>query len=293
MSKIKKPQELPIKKTVIGGIYGQPGLGKTTLALSCPRPLLIDTDNGLYRVQAEYRCDSVPVQSYDDILEVLQEDLSDYDSIVIDTLGKLIDFMAEKVCKDNPNLVQKDGTMAIKAWGVIKNDFKTFVTNVSRMNKNLIFISHEREEKDGDNRILRPDVAGSAGKDIIKELDFLGYMEMVGKKRSISFNPSSKFYAKNSLKLDGYIDIPVLKDGDKNTFMIDYIINPTIERRKNEFNNSKQYDDVIAQAEKIIKEQGINDESLEVLRNLPKIGDSQLQIKLRIEEWKKNNTKAI
>ena len=97
MSKIRKPEELPVKQTVIGGIYGQPGIGKTSIALSFPKPLLIDTDNGLYRVQAEYRCDSVQVESFQDILDVLQEDLKDYDTIVIDTLGKLIDFIL-----DNP-----------------------------------------------------------------------------------------------------------------------------------------------------------------------------------------------
>lgn len=293
MSKIRKPEELPVKKTVIGGIYGQPGIGKTSIALSFPKPLLIDTDNGLYRVQAEHRCDSVPVESYQDILDVLKEDLREYDTIVIDTLGKLVDFILDKIAKENPNLIQKDGTVSIKAWGVVKNIFKKFVTDVSVLNKNLIFVAHEKESSENDVRIIRPDVSGSAGKDILKELDFLGYMEMVGKKRSISFTPSSKFYAKNSLKLTDYVDVPTLNTGDKNTFMTDFILNPTIERRKNEFKLIGEYEELMKKVDNIISTKGVTDESLEELRNLPKIGDSQLQIKARIEEWKKNNTKAI
>ena len=282
MSKIKKPEELPVKTTVVGGLYGQPGVGKTSLALSFPKPLLLDTDNGLYRVQAEFRCDSVPVESYQDILDVLKEDLSDYETIVVDTLGKLVDFIALAVTKENPNLLQKDGTISIKAWGIIKNYFKAFITDVQALKKNLIFVSHEKESSENDVRIIRPDVSGSAGKDIIKELDFLGYMEMVGKKRSISFSPSSKFYAKNSLGIKDYVEVPTLSNGNKNSFMTDFILKPTIERRKNEFKMVAEYEKVIKQAEAIIA-QGINDENLAKLRELPKIGDSHMQIKARID----------
>lgn len=287
MSKIKKPQELEVKQTVIGAIYGQPGAGKSTVALSMPKPLLLDTDNGLYRVQADYRCDSVPVESYQDILDVLKEDLRGYDTIVIDTLGKLVDFMAEKVVKENPNLLQKDGTMAIKGWGVIKNYFKSFCVDVTRLKKNLIFIAHEKESNENDTRIIRPDVAGSAGKDIIKELDFLGYMEMLGKKRTISFSPCSKFYAKNSLELKDYVEIPTLHTGDDNTFLTDFILKPTIERRKNEFKIIEEYNQVIKQAEQLLAN-GVNDDVIAELRKLPQVGDSHLRIKKMIEKANKN-----
>ena len=95
MSKIKKKSEITLPQKVVGCIVGTPGIGKTTLALSAPKPLLLDCDNGIHRVQAEYRTDCVQVESYEDILDVLQEDLSDYETIVIDTLGKLIEFMLD------------------------------------------------------------------------------------------------------------------------------------------------------------------------------------------------------
>ena len=289
MSLIKKPNELPVKKTVLGGIYGQPSLGKSTLALSMPRPLLLDTDGGLHRVQAEYRTDSVPVTSYDDILAVLKEDLSNYDTIVIDTLGKLVDFMCEKASNENPKLLQADGTFSQKGWGVVKNYFKQLVKDLDRLDKNLIFVAHEKEEKQGDEKYIRPDVSGSSGKDIIKELDFLGYMEVVGKKRSITFMPSSKVYAKNSLGLDNYVEIPVLQKGDKNTFLTDYVLNPTIERRKNEFKANAEYEKILADAKKLIETEGVSEATKEKLRNFPIIGDSQLRIKAMIDEASKPN----
>ena len=122
MSKITKANEIKIPETVVGLIYGQPGVGKSSLALSMPKPLLIDTDNGIARVQAEHRCDTVQVESYQDVIDVLQEDLSDYESIVIDTFGNLVKFMLKHFA-DQPgaNLVTKGGTYNIKIWGLVKS----------------------------------------------------------------------------------------------------------------------------------------------------------------------------
>lgn len=284
MSLIKKPMELPVKKTVLGGIYGQPGVGKSTLALSMPRPLLLDSDHGLHRVQAEYRCDSVPITSYDDVLNVLKEDLSAYDTIVIDTLGKLIDYMCDKAVSENPKLSQADGTFSQKGWGVVKNYFKQLVKQLELLDKNLVFVAHEKEEKNGDEKYIRPDVSGSSGKDIIKEFDFMGYVEVIGRKRSITFAPSSKVYAKNSLNLNDYVEVPTLNKGEKNTFLTDYILKPEIERRKNEFKRDEEYNKVIAQAKEIIAKEGVTEESKKKLRALPKINDSQLRIKALLDE---------
>lgn len=44
MTKIKKPAELTIAPVLKVLIYGQPGIGKTTLGLSFPDPLLVDCD---------------------------------------------------------------------------------------------------------------------------------------------------------------------------------------------------------------------------------------------------------
>ena len=187
--------------------------------------------------------------------------------------------MCEKAANDNPKLLQSDGTFSQKGWGVVKNYFKQLVRDLDKLNKNLIFVAHEKEEKQGDEKYIRPDVSGSSGKDIIKELDFLGYMEVVGKKRSITFMPSSKVYAKNSLGLDNYVEIPILQKGDKNTFLTDYVLKPTIERRKNEFKTNEEYDKVLAQAKEIIAKEGVTEESKKKLRALPKINDSQLRIK--------------
>jgi len=43
---LTKPNELTVKLSYAGLIYGQPGVGKTTLALSSVNPVCIDADRG-------------------------------------------------------------------------------------------------------------------------------------------------------------------------------------------------------------------------------------------------------
>ena len=252
MSKITKANNLELPNTIIGCIYGCPGIGKSSVALSAPSPLLIDTDMGAHRIQAEYRCDTVQVKSYQDILDVFKEDLSDYESIIIDTLGELVNFMLKYFVDKDPGLVTRGGTMNIKIWGLVKTEFNSLKMTMRALNKNLIFVAHQAEDKDGDKKVYRIDVAGSSGKDVVKILDFLGYMEMVGKRRSISFAPSERYYAKNSIRLDDMIQVPILENGAENTFLVDYIIKPSVERRKTEQLEHAKDDKAIAEGRKLI-----------------------------------------
>lgn len=234
MSLIKKKEEIELPKVILGCIVGVPGIGKTTLALSAPSPLLLDTDNGIHRVQSEYRADCVQVKSYQDILDVLEEDLSDYKTIVIDTLGELVNFMLKYFADKDKSLITRGGTYNIKIWGLVKTEFENLKLKLQLLNKHLIFVSHAKEERDGENKIYRMNVAGSTPDILNGVLDFLGFCEVVGKTRSISFTPSARFYAKNSIELNDYLEIPQLKTGDKNDFLTKEVIEPTIAKRKQE-----------------------------------------------------------
>ena len=105
MSLIKKPNELSVQTKIKALFYGQAGMGKTTLALSAPRPLLLDFDNGVNRVNYAHQKDTVPITSFQESLDVLKEDLSEYDTIVVDTIGKMMDFIITKICgTSNPRI---------------------------------------------------------------------------------------------------------------------------------------------------------------------------------------------
>lgn len=254
MSKIKKKNEIELPKTIVGCITGVCGIGKTTLALSAPKPLLLDTDNGIHRVQSEYRSDVVQVKSYQDILDVLEEDLSDYETIVIDTLGELVNFMLKYFADKDKSLITRGGTYNIKIWGLVKTEFESLKLRLQLLNKHLIFVSHVKEDKDGENKVYRMDVAGSTSETVTKILDFLGFCEMLGKSRSISFSPSARFYAKNSIELNDYLEIPTLKLGETNDFLTREVIEPTIAKRKQESEAVKQNNEKLQQGRYLIEQ---------------------------------------
>lgn len=215
MGLIKKPNELTVKTSLSALIYGQPGMGKTTLALSAPYPLLLDFDGGVHRVNAAHRVDTVQISKWEDVNEVLSSpEAIEYATYVIDTAGKMLSFMDVYIMQNNPKLRKSDGTLSLQGYGVRKNMFIDFVKRITIMGKSVIFVAHEREEKVGDEKQIRPEIGGSSAGDLIKELDLVGYIEAIGKKRTISFNPCEKFYGKNTCNLPERLEIPTIIDAN-------------------------------------------------------------------------------
>lgn len=245
MSLIKKPNELAQAKIKLKGlIYGQPGVGKTSLALSAPKPLLIDFDNGLRRVAKQYQTDSVQVESYQDLLDIVtKEDISGYETIVIDTLGKMIDRIGDWLAISNPKVKQADGQLSMKGWGNVKGEFQRLLKVLDGKNKSVIFIAHEKEEKVGDDVMKRPDVAGSSGKDVVKELDFMGYMSIKNGKRTIDLAPNEAYYAKNSLGLDSFLEYKTLTG--VNSFLSESIFDAYQVKLQNDEKLAEEYDALI------------------------------------------------
>lgn len=216
MSLFKQPSELEVDPTVKVLIYGQPGLGKSTLALSAPSPVLLDFDGGVKRVNGAFHCPTLQVKNWDMVIEAIKEDLSSFKTIVIDTAGKMLDYMSVFIIKNDPKMAQRDGSLSLKGYGVRKAMFVNFLSQCSMMGKHLVFLAHEREEKDGETRIVRPEIGGSSAGDLIKELDLVGYMQAIGNERTISWSPTEKFYAKNTCNLPPLTKVPVIIDAAGN-----------------------------------------------------------------------------
>lgn len=224
MSIIRKPSEIEVSGNVKMLIYGEPGVGKSTLALSSPSPLLLDFDGGVQRVNAAFHTDTVQVHRWEDCLELMDEDLSAYKTLVIDTAGKMLDYMSDYIIRTNSKLGQRDGSLSQKGYGARKVMFVNFLSRLSILGKNAVFVAHEREDKDGDTRFIRPEIGGSSSGDLIKELDIVGFMSEVGTDRTIQWAPTEKFYAKKpsflpkSEVVDTIIDDEGKVDG-KNEFL--------------------------------------------------------------------------
>lgn len=212
MSLIKKSNELQIQKTVSMMVYGQAGMGKTTLALSAPKPLLLDFDNGVKRVNENHLNDSigiVQVSCWQDVLNVLEEDLSDYQTIVVDTVGKMMDFIISFRCGQKQPKVQD--------WTSINTDFKNFVDRLKSLGKHIIFVAHRDTRKGAkDDTVYIPALREKNYNSIVTELDLLGYLEMKNENgyvnRSITFDPTDVNDGKNTCMLPGVMYLQTILD---------------------------------------------------------------------------------
>ena len=215
MGLIKQPSEIAPKSTISVLVYGEPGIGKTTIACSAPNAVLFDYDGGVQRINGAHQVPTLQPTSWEDTnaaIEEIEREMPEVQTIVIDTAGKMLDFMSAYIMKTNPKMKQFDGSLTQKGYGVRKQMFIDFIKRLSISGKNVIFVAHEKEEKRGEEWVKRPEIGGSSAADLIKELDLVGYMRAIGKQRTIAFNPTEAYYAKNTCNLPEIEAIPVVVD---------------------------------------------------------------------------------
>lgn len=280
MSLIKKSNELVIPSTVKMMIYGQAGMGKTTVALSAPKPLLLDFDNGVKRVNMAHLdgIDIVQVTCWQDVQQVVQEDLSPYLTIVVDTIGKMMDFIISYKC----------GTRQpqIKDWGGINAEFSWMTRTLSSLNKNVVFVAHRDTRKDGDDTVFIPALREKSYNSIVTELDLLGYLEMKNEngvqKRTITFDPTSRNDGKNTCNLPGIMFVPNILDKNgnptaKNDFITTKVIQPYLNMLQIKKEERSRYDKVMEEIkdniEMITDAQSANDFASRI-NNFEHVGSS-------------------
>lgn len=217
MSLFKKPSELEAKPGIVAMIYGIPGSGKSTLACSAPGAVMIDTDGGVMRVNGAHQVPTLQVKKWEEIVEAVAElrTSPEVQTVVIDTVGKMLIYMEDYISRTGSSAkggeIYWDGTLTLKGYGKRKSMFKDFVRSITLLGKNVIFVGHDIEKKKGGDKIkIEPEVGGSSTNDLMKELDLVGYMEMNGDRRTITFTPTESVTAKNTCDMPGVIDIPVL-----------------------------------------------------------------------------------
>lgn len=261
MSLIKKSNELSIPRNIKGLIYGQAGMGKTTLALSAPKPLLLDFDNGVKRVNNAHLGDNVgivQVNNWTEVLGLLQnerESINEYETIVVDTVGKMMDFIIAYRCNGRNPRVQD--------WGNINNDFKMFCATLSAMNKNIIFVAHRDTRREGDETVFIPALREKNFSSIVTELDVLGYLEMRSEngvqRRTITFDPTNRSEGKNTCQLPSVMIVPNILDANgnetgKNDFISTQVINRYLGMIKVKEESIKQFNDLRTEIKEAVEQ---------------------------------------
>ena len=202
-------------------IAGYPGIGKSTLALSAPRPLHIDVDFGIDRIEPRYRKPYIQPKSYDEILEDLTPlNVKDFDTLVFDTGGKLISLMSQWAIKKDVKYGQRDGSLSIKGYGFIGREFQRLMDYCFyELDKHIVVVFHAIEEKDGDNTRLRIKVEGQTKNNVWEPMDLGGFVEIQGNNRTIGFSNCERYFAKGTRGIHGVWQVPELGPDKPNDFL--------------------------------------------------------------------------
>jgi len=180
-------------------VYGSPGLGKTTLGAMCESPIMLDFDRGAHRAAA--RCDSVQVDRWQDVAGMTAGDVAGYKTIVVDTVGRLLDTLAASIITDNPKMKGYGGALSLQGYGALKAAYAGWLKTVRSYGLDVVLLAHDKEDKQGDDLIVRPDIQGGSYAEIVKATDAIGYLHAVGRDRVIDFALSDRWIGKDPAQL--------------------------------------------------------------------------------------------
>lgn len=212
MTLIRKSTDLALPTAIKMMIYAQAGTGKTTLSLSAPKPLLLDFDGGVNRINLSHLegVDIVQVTKWEEIKQLLAspQDLAPYQTIVPDTVGKLLDCIITYKCGLRQPRVQD--------WSGINAEFLWFTKQLASLNKHIIFIAHRDTRKEGDRTVFIPLLREKTYNTIVTDLDLLGYLEMVSEngvqKRILTFDPTDRSEGKNTCLMPATLNVTTIVD---------------------------------------------------------------------------------
>ena len=217
---IVKPAEMNFSnKNIIMIVSGLPGTGKTTLALSAPDVLLIDTDEGMARVNPAHRKDASICKTYEEVLADIKAAEGRYKTIVIDTCGALIEYMKDWAIRTDPKASKKDGGFSLQGYGIVKAEFIRFSADL-RKKFNVIYLFHEQMSRNGDDGVFYDLVADGSCKVICWQPADLGaHLFIQNGRRYLGFTPTEQYSAKSAYGIKGLIEVPELKEGEENNFL--------------------------------------------------------------------------
>ena len=199
-----------------GLIFGSPKSGKTSLAASFSKPILIDLDHGAHRVASKNRAglDVAAVENWTDFEALCADDaLKDYKTIIVDTFGAAVDM----IIRD-----KFGGIMNPAKWGTVKSDIMRVASQLKMTGRSILWLAHESEDKSDDKIIKRPQCQGKAKDELMKMLDFIGHTTKQGNDFVLEFGGDDSIYVGNTFGFKNRYVLPDIRV-ENNTFGRDVI----------------------------------------------------------------------
>ena len=131
-------------------LYGTQGIGKSTWAANAPKPVFIQTEDGL----GDIECDKFPVAGcFEDVMKALSDLYTDkhgYQTVVVDSLDWLERLIWADVCKEQ-NVKSIDAIGYGKGYGFAMTLWNDFLTGLAALREEkgmgIILIAHSKVER--------------------------------------------------------------------------------------------------------------------------------------------------
>ena len=132
--------------------YGTEGIGKSTLAAGTPRPIFVQTEDGLGQID----CDKFPVaHSFDDVMAALDELATEshaYETVVVDSLDWLERLIWDAVCKrESATTIEKVGGGYGKGYILALDFWRRFISQLTTLHTDrqmmVFLVAHAKVEK--------------------------------------------------------------------------------------------------------------------------------------------------
>lgn len=174
--------------------YGKPGSGKTTLACTFPKPLLLidmKDEKGYLIAKKVKGVTVVRAKSVEDLYTIywyLRDNPGKYKTVVLDTItaGQAL-FLEDLRIRKKPNIEKEKmgnwGTMSKQDWGEVSRAYGPLLIDFRDLECNTVYLSHEKtfnlgEDSEGeDDRIdpsVGPRVMPSISTSLLAAVDFIG-----------------------------------------------------------------------------------------------------------------------
>lgn len=146
-----KPELNMFPKNNLWVFFGSPKTGKSSFAATWDNPLVFDLEAGYGNIEA----DIIVPKNYKEFLKAIRnpKNLNPYNTIVIDTIDIIYEWI-ERDTIDSLNRRSKTSYDSIGefqfgvGWSMARMNTKKFVFNdlfnITRMNKNVVIIAHEK-----------------------------------------------------------------------------------------------------------------------------------------------------
>lgn len=223
-SRIQQVQEMELVLKMV--IYGDSGVGKTTVAALSPKPIIISVEPGLASLNKLKKfmppldIQTYPADSMEDLRNIytyLKEEKHDRKTVVIDSLSEAQGVSLDEILDDPKRDTDKypRDTPILRDYGRNTQQMRKLVRKFRDLPMNVIFLCLKRYEKDEETGKMEviPDLTPKLANDVYGYVDIVGYMYVADEDgtRQMLVQPHKKFQAKNRFgKLGRIIEEPTV-----------------------------------------------------------------------------------